>query len=107
MSRTKRVLSFILAIVISLSSTLPVLADNSGSTYVPPTPPQNMGGGNAGNPVFATYKQWGFRITMATSNPILEANVPELGDTYTTEDLNSNYEAIKDITNTRYWEPGE
>lgn len=44
MSRIKRILSFILAAVLILSDTTAVLADNSGSSFLPPTPAHNSGG---------------------------------------------------------------
>lgn len=86
-------------------NTLTAFADNLGNSWVPDVPPPVIGG-SGGNPTFATYKNWGFRITMAPTDPIFEENVPQLGDTYTSDDLQSNYDAIANITKTRYWTPG-
>lgn len=105
MSRSKRLLAFILSVLLLCGNTLIAFADNLGNSYVPTTPPPIIGG-SGGNPTFATYKNWGFRITMAPADPIFEENVPQLGDTYTSDDLQNNYNAIADITKTRYWTPG-
>lgn len=105
MSRSKRLLAFILSVLLLCGNTLIAFADNLGNSYVPTTPPPIIGG-SGGNPTFATYKNWGFRITMAPADPIFEENVPLLGDTYTSDDLQNNYNAIADITKTRYWTPG-
>lgn len=43
------------------------MADNLGNSFVPVTPPTIIGG-SGGNPTFATYKNWGFRITMAPAD---------------------------------------
>ena len=60
----KRFLVYTLAVMLSLVQPLTALADNLGNSIVPPIPPPVIGG-NGGNPTFATYKNWGFRITMA------------------------------------------
>jgi hypothetical protein len=79
-------------------------ADNSGVDG----PPGGLiipskGGKPGGVPVFNEY---GFRITLADATPILDANVPSLPETFTIDDLNREYDQIKEITKTRYWEPG-
>lgn len=67
MSRNNRLLAFILSVLLLCSNTLTVFADNLGNSFVPTTPPPVMGG-SGGNPTFATYKNWGFRITMAPAD---------------------------------------
>lgn len=105
MLKSNRLLAFILSVLLVCCNTLTAFADNLGNSWVPDVPPPVIGG-SGGNPTFATYKNWGFRITMAPTDPIFEENVPQLGDTYTSDDLQSNYDAIANITKTRYWTPG-
>lgn len=100
----KRLVSFILALVLTMSLPLYTYADNSGVDG----PPGGLiipskGGKPGGVPVFNEY---GFRITLADATPILDANVPSLPETFTIDDLNREYDQIKEITKTRYWEPG-
>lgn len=102
--RIKRLVSFILALVLTMSLPLYTYADNSGVDG----PPEGLiipskGGTPGGVPVFNEY---GFRITLADATPILDANVPSLPETFTIDDLNREYDQIKEITKTRYWEPG-
>lgn len=52
------------------------------------------------------FNEHGFRITLADATPILDANVTPLPETFTIDDLNLEYDQIKEITKTRYWEPG-
>ena len=99
MSRSKRLLSFILSVLLLCSNTSTALADNLGNSIVPPIPPPVIGG-NGGNPTFATYKNWGFRITLAPADPIFEENIPSLGDTYTSDDLQNNYDRIAAVSYT-------
>ena len=104
MVRIKRLVSFILALVLIASLPLYTYADNSGVDG----PPGGLiipskGGKPGGVPVFNEY---GFRITLADATPILDANVPSLPETFTIDDLNREYDQIKEITKTRYWEPG-
>lgn len=104
MVRIKRLVSFILALVLIASLPLYTYADNSGVDG----PPGGLiipskGGKPGGVPVFNEY---GFRITLADATPILDANVPSLPETFTIDDLNREYAQIKEITKTRYWEPG-
>lgn len=100
----KRLVSSILALVLTMSLPLYTYADNSGVDG----PPGGLiipskGGKPDGVPVFNEY---GFRITLADATPILDANVPSLPETFTIDDLNREYDQIKEITKTRYWEPG-
>jgi|UPI00082ACD30 hypothetical protein len=67
MLRSKRLLAFILSVLLLCGNTVTAFADNLGNSYVPETPPPIIGGGG-GNPTFATYKNWGFRITMAPAD---------------------------------------
>lgn len=102
--RIKRLVSYILALVLIVSIPLSTYADNSGVDG----PPGGLiipskGGKPGGVPVFNEY---GFRITLADATPILDANVPSLPETFTVDDLNREYDQIKEITKTRYWEPG-
>ena len=88
----------------TMSLPLYTYADNSGVDG----PPGGLiipskGGKPGGVPVFNEY---GFRITLADATPILDANVPSLPETFTVDDLNREYDQIKEITKTRYWEPG-
>lgn len=104
MVHIKRLVSFILALVLTMSLPLYTYADNSGVDG----PPGGLiipskGGKPGGVPVFNEY---GFRITLADATPILDANVPSLPETFTIDDLNREYDLIKEITKTRYWEPG-
>lgn len=104
MVHIKRLVSFILALVLTMSLPLYTYADNSGVDG----PPGGLiipskGGKPGGVPVFNEY---GFRITLADATPILDANVPSLPETFTIDDLNREYDQIKEITKTRYWEPG-
>lgn len=104
MVRIKRLVSFILALVLIASLPLYTYADNSGVDG----PPGGLiipskGWKPGGVPVFNEY---GFRITLADATPILDANVPSLPETFTIDDLNREYDQIKEITKTRYWEPG-
>lgn len=104
MAHIKRLVSFILALVLTMSLPLYTYADNSGVDG----PPGGLiipskGGKPGGVPVFNEY---GFRITLADATPILDANVPSLPETFTIDDLNREYDQIKEITKTRYWEPG-
>lgn len=104
MVHIKRLVSFILALVLTMSLPLYTYADNSGVDG----PPGGLiipskGGKPGGVPVFNEY---GFRITLADATPILDANVPSLPETFTIDDLNREYYQIKEITKTRYWEPG-
>ena len=104
MAHIKRLVSFILALVLTMSLPLYTYADNSGVDG----PPRGLiipskGGKPGGVPVFNEY---GFRITLADATPILDANVPSLPETFTIDDLNREYDQIKEITKTRYWEPG-
>lgn len=104
MVHIKRLVSFILALVLTMSLPLYTYADNSGvdgpsgGLIIP-----SKGGKPGGVPVFNEY---GFRITLADATPILDANVPSLPETFTIDDLNREYDQIKEITKTRYWEPG-
>lgn len=100
----KRLLSFTLALLLSLTPVLQVYADNAG--FDRPTggiirPSQ---GGKPGDT--AVFNEHGFRITLADATPIFEAGVTSLPDTYTMQDLDENYAAISEVTNTRYFEPG-
>lgn len=104
MVHIKRLVSFILALVLTMSLPLYTYADNSGVDGPPggliiPSKGEKPGG----VPVFNEY---GFRITLADATPILDANVPSLPETFTIDDLNREYDQIKEITKTRYWEPG-
>lgn len=104
MVHIKRLVSFILALVLTMSLPLYTYADNSGVDG----PPGGLiipskGWKPGGVPVFNEY---GFRITLADATPILDANVPSLPETFTIDDLNREYDQIKEITKTRYWEPG-
>lgn len=104
MVHIKRLVSFILALVLTMALPLYTYADNSGVDG----PPRGLiipskGGKPGGVPVFNEY---GFRITLADATPILDANVPSLPETFTIDDLNREYDQIKEITKTRYWEPG-
>lgn len=104
MVHIKRLVSFILALVLTMSLPLYTYADNSGVDG----PPRGLiipskGWKPGGVPVFNEY---GFRITLADATPILDANVPSLPETFTIDDLNREYDQIKEITKTRYWEPG-
>lgn len=104
MVHIKRLVSFILALVLTMALPLYTYADNSGVDG----PPGGLiipskGGKPGGVPVFNEY---GFRITLADATPILDANVPSLPETFTIDDLNREYDQIKEITKTRYWEPG-
>ena len=78
MLRSKRLLAFILSVLLLCSNTVTALADNLGNSYVHETPPTKIGGSGV-NPTFATY-------TMAPAEPIFEENVHSLGDTYTLDD---------------------
>lgn len=104
MVHIKRLVSFILALVLTMALPLYTYADNSGVDGPPGglIIPSN-GGTPGGVPVFNEY---GFRITLADATPILDANVPSLPETFTIDDLNREYDQIKEITKTRYWEPG-
>lgn len=104
MVHIKRLVSFILALVLTMALPLYTYADNSGVDG----PPGGLiipskGGKPGGVPV---YNEYGFRITLADATPILDANVPSLPETFTIDDLNREYDQIKEITKTRYWEPG-
>lgn len=86
-----------------LTHNLSAFADNSG-TDAPPgglIVPSKGGSGD-----IAVFNEYGFRITLADATPIMEANVPQLPETFTLDDLNREYDQIKEITKTRYWEPG-
>lgn len=49
MSRSKRLLAFILSVLLLCGNTLIAFADNLGNSYVPTTPPPIIGG-SGGNP---------------------------------------------------------
>ncbi len=100
MSKSKRIVSILLALCLMLTHNLSAFADNSG-TDAPPgglIVPSKGGSGD-----IAVFNEYGFRITLADATPIMEANVPQLPETFTLDDLNREYDQIKEITKTRYW----
>ena len=96
-----------LAVLICLTQSITALADAEIGATKPPTfeKPTNNSKFNAGK-VNATFKAYGFRITMTSPQPIFDANVPILGDTYTMQEVEDQRALIADISNTRYWTPG-
>lgn len=102
----KRIVSFLLMLCLCITSIVPAYAD-TGMTE---------GGGHGSwkpgphnpnwKPVNSTFKTWGYRITITTPDPIMESNVPELGETFTAQDLKDQYDSIAAIVEDRYWEPG-
>lgn len=103
----KRIVSFLLMLCLCITSIVPTYAD-TGIT-------EGLGGGSSWKPgphnpnwkpVNSTFKTWGYRITITTPDPIMESNVPELGETFTAQDLKDQYDSIAAIVEDRYWEPG-
>ena len=91
----------------ALTSIVPAYADTGmtegggwGSSWKPGPHNPNW------KPVNSTFKTWGYRITITTPDPIMESNVPELGETFTAQDLKDQYDSIAAIVEDRYWEPG-
>lgn len=104
MSKSKRVVSILLALCLILTHNLSAFADNSGSDGPPGGWIKPSTGGSQGD--IAVFNEYGFRVTLADAAPIIDANVQPLPETYTLDDLNNEYDLIKEITKTRYWEPG-
>lgn len=104
MLNSKRIVSILLALCLVLTQNLSVLADNSGSDGPPGGWIKPSQGGSPGD--IAVFNEYGFRITLADATPIMEASVPQLPETFTVDDLNQEYDQIKEITKTRYWESG-
>ena len=103
----KRIVSFLLMLCLSITSIVPAYADTGmtegggwGSSWKPGPHNPNW------KPVNSTFKTWGYRITITTPDPIMESNVPELGETFTAQDLKDQYDSIAAIVEDRYWEPG-
>lgn len=103
----KRIVSFLLMLCLSITSIAPAYADTGmtegggwGSSWKPGPHNPNW------KPVNSTFKTWGYRITITTPDPIMESNVPELGETFTAQDLKDQYDSIAAIVEDRYWEPG-
>lgn len=106
-NKFKRVISFMLAVILCLTQSITALADAEIGADPPPTinKPTNNPNYNASTK-HPTFKAYGFRITMTSPQPIFDANVPILGDTYTMQDVEDQRNLIADISNTRYWMPG-
>lgn len=102
----KRIVSFLLMLCLCITSIVPAYADTGmteGGGYESWKPgPHNPNW----KPVNSTFKTWGYRITITTPDPIMESNVPELGETFTAQDLKDQYDSIAAIVEDRYWEPG-
>lgn len=103
----KRIVSFLLMLCLCITSIVPTYADTGitegggwGSSWKPGPHNPNW------KPVNSTFKTWGYRITITTPDPIMESNVPELGETFTAQDLKDQYDSIAAIVEDRYWEPG-
>lgn len=103
----KRIVSFLLMLCLCITSIVPTYADTGmtegggwGSSWKPGPHNPNW------KPVNSTFKTWGYRITITTPDPIMESNVPELGETFTVQDLKDQYDSIVAIVEDRYWEPG-
>ena len=103
----KRIVSFLLMLCLSITSIVPAYADTGmtegggwGSSWKPGPHNPNW------KPVNSTFKTWGYRITITTPDPIMESNVPELGETFTAQDLKDQYDSVAAIVEDRYWEPG-
>lgn len=103
----KRLLAYILVVLLSVSPTVSVYADTQpgGSkppgTYKPgPTNPNYKAD-------YATFKEYGYRLTITTPEPILNESIGQLPEKFTTTDLDQQFEDIAMLSTKLYWEPGQ
>lgn len=102
----KRLLAYILVVLLSVSPTVSAYADTQpgGSkppgTYKPgPTNPNYKAD-------YATFKEYGYRLTITTPEPILNESIGQLPEKFTTTDLDRQFEDIAMLSTKLYWEPG-
>lgn len=102
----KRLLAYILVVLLSVSPTVSAYADTQpgGSrppgTYKPgPTNPNYKAD-------YATFKEYGYRLTITTPEPILNESIGQLPEKFTTTDLDRQFEDIAMLSAKLYWEPG-
>lgn len=93
-------------VLLSVSPTVSAYADTQpgGSkppgTYKPgPTNPNYKAD-------YATFKEYGYRLTITTSEPILNESIGQLPEKFTTTDLDRQFEDIAMLSTKLYWEPG-
>lgn len=102
----KRLLAYILVVLLSVSPTVSAYADTQpgGSkppgTYKPgPTNPNYKAD-------YATFKEYGYRLTITTPEPIFNESIGQLPEKFTTTDLDRQFEDIAMLSTKLYWEPG-
>lgn len=98
-------LSGVLAGLLVITNPLTALADTPGggqSANLPVITP----GGSGYTPSAGIFRDYGFRVTITTNQPLKDANIPILYGNYTDEDIIKQRTDIENITRTRYWEPG-
>ena len=93
-------------VLLSVSPTVSAYADTQpgGSkppwTYKPgPTNPNYKAD-------YATFKEYGYRLTITTPEPILNESIGQLPEKFTTTDLDRQFEDIAMLSTKLYWEPG-
>lgn len=93
-------------VLLSVSPTVSAYADTQpgGSkppgTYKPgPTNPNYKAD-------YATFKEYGYRLTITTPEPILNESIGQLPEKFTTTDLDRQFEDIAMLSAKLYWEPG-
>lgn len=103
---SRRILTFMLAIVVALVNPAVTLAEsgglpggNSDITYIKPS------GSGVPNPEPVTVGT-GVRISFGSAAPIVEAGIQPLTGKLTDADLDDRWNSINDLNNSMYWEPG-
>ena len=103
---SRRILTFMLAIVVALVNPAVTLAESGGLpgssnniTYVKPS------GSGVPNPEPVTIGT-GVRISFGSAAPIVEAGIQPLTGKLTDADLDDRWNSINDLNNSMYWEPG-
>lgn len=102
----KRLLAYILVVLLSVSPTVSAYADTQPGGARPPGA-YKPGPTNPNYKAdYATFKEYGYRLTITTPEPILNESIGQLPEKFTTTDLDRQFEDIAMLSTKLYWEPG-
>lgn len=102
----KRIISFILSVLLILQVPITAYADSPGVTQGVNPSPYRPGNSNW-NPTGSTWNDWGMRVTFTKASPISEEGISKLTGNYTVDDLANQRTQIMNINKSRYWESGD
>lgn len=104
---TKRIISFILCVLLAVQAPIVAFADTPGISGGADSIPVPGSPGTGKEYGAAVWNDWGFRVTMTTAKPIIESGIQKLSGNYSIGDVEDQRNRVENILVNRYWEPGD